>query len=314
MTPPKRSSTNGTTDAAIDRRFANFDKGLDGLKNDLDKRFTELKADITDRRNSTKWLAGFVLTVLLGWLGVGTNYILMMHGDIKALRQSLKDHGLGDVVAGIQSSDPSVARANLTLLSGEIQIAQVNQKRSDPNRLVTLSNAVAKASLVHPALPETWQVAAQLVTFRSASSSTTSTSYDNNCYDAPFTVVNQPDVQHLRPGHTMDDNIVWAKCTIVIDDLDAFNHSQFGQIVLKDIETMKSLGRLEQYLGAHVAFDHVRVIYRGGKPIPAASFTFRNCTFIFEPSSQLPPLRGKELTRQLLTADLTKSEVSFSST
>jgi hypothetical protein len=108
-----------------------------------------------------------VVLLLLGWMGVGTGYLMTMRGDIQAIKQYEKDHG-GEIVKNIESpATKEQLAANLSLVSAQIQVARSENHKPDRKNLAGLQGALQIASREHPDIPEVWQADAQLVSYKS---------------------------------------------------------------------------------------------------------------------------------------------------
>ena len=134
-------------------------------------------AKIDELKNDVLWIriAGGAIFAWLSFITwSGNSSLISLREDIKALKQSAKDHG-AEIVQGIEhpkSTDQLVG--SLMLASGQLQLARSEHRKPDPEKLVSLQNAIVKASRDNPDLPSTWEAAVQLVDYKFQSQSTAS--------------------------------------------------------------------------------------------------------------------------------------------
>jgi hypothetical protein len=174
----------------------------------------------------------------------------------------------------------------------------------DQNKLKNSSQLLSKLISVHPELPEVWQTASELISYRSEPQSTTTIQNLGNCVDRPWTVLTPPPPNPLPPGKLLD-GVMYHDCTLVIDDLPAFMNGPAGRGLL--LAQIKAPGRV--YLS--LILQNVHVVYRGGEILPAFLMIFQNCTFGWDIPRTVPPSNGRHLTSGLLAADLSNFRIQL---
>ena len=102
-----------------------------------------------------------------GWLIYLTFTLNGAVGDLRAVKQSIHDGGLGTIVSQIQNpSSPQQLNAALNFATSQIEVQQANKIKPDPQKLEKLSAAVRSATLKNPDNPTVWQAGARLVNYR----------------------------------------------------------------------------------------------------------------------------------------------------
>jgi hypothetical protein len=149
-----------------------------------------------------------------------------------------------------------------------------------------------------------WQAAFQLVSYRSESSNVVSQNSKQSCFLAGDIAL-----QQLR--NTTDAvvhsgvEIIGGNCTLNLDDVDTFHSSSFSTFY--EEADRRSLGKPRI-----LALYHATIIYSGGTVIPINQIICDACTFEFRAPLHVPPVPGRLLTDQLLTADLNDGPVKLS--
>lgn len=211
-----------------------------------------------------------VIGILLGWLALGTSYIVSMHGDIQAIKQYEKDHG-GEIVYNIEhpkSSEQLVA--NLELAKAQMRAAQQNGQIPDQRKLARLQSAVAVAALEHDDLPEAWSAGAEIVSYRSQAS------HPSPGQLAPCDLTRaEPEIRTIRSADgqvTAFPGVFVSNCSLQLEDMKPIDVSKVGPL---------SVDR-NAVIGVPVFLSNGVVRYHGGNVPSSAGFFFQNCIFEFE--------------------------------
>jgi hypothetical protein len=266
--------------------------------------------EVENRFARTEKLAGAVLLVLLSWMAAGTTFLVSMHGDIQAIKQNAKDHG-GEIVENIANpkGDAQLA-ANLALAGAQIQVARSENRPSDPRKLQQLQSVIAKAAETHPNVPEAWQAAAQLVSYRYQAMDVPLATQLPDCLDTVVPGRNIDRVTQLdgsvvaEPGFTTSQapkwmaHVILANCSLNLDDDGTFSRTSVG----KFFEEVKKHHPNADFFS--IVLSHVRITYSGGKMLPVSEIRYQDCVFEVKQSSGMPSIRSRALTNQLLTANL----------
>jgi hypothetical protein len=114
-------------------------------------------------------ILGIVGLPMLAWLAWLSIMLFSVKGDPQAIKQKIKDGGLGDIVSKLENpSSRQELAANLALVSSQVRLDRAEEKEPDREKMSTLRSAVVKAAAQNPDVPEVWQAASQIVSFRTA--------------------------------------------------------------------------------------------------------------------------------------------------
>lgn len=238
-----------------------------------------------------KWIVGGVAgaTFLLGISALAWCYHL--GNKVAAIEQQLADGGNARIVADLKNpKSQQELQANLSTVIAQVQTARVNGTKPNAKKVEALSGALTHVIQSDPQLPEAWQAAAQLVSFKS---SPQGRPVDTPCFTGgPMQDMNEPPLG----ANNYSLSIIAANC--VADISDAENFSRANGSYIADWEQKLAPRRVSiivRFIGAHI-------IYRGGPLFPnVTGFVFQNCTFdIAVPV--VPPPGGRTVTQQLLEA------------
>ena len=235
-----------------------------------------------------------VVVILVGWLGIGTTYLLSMHGDIQAIKQSLKDNGLGEIVAKLQSpKSPAQLQAALTLTTGQLQTARAEGKKPDAKKLNKLAGAIAGVIYQNRDLPEAWQAASTLVSYRSDQSEPPQA----NCFGQHAVTMLGGRLTEQKTGIVAGyapDVLEYSNCTFLLADVQGFTNSFSGRELQE-----KGNGPSSPVV---ISLMNVHLVYHGGALIPFTTLECKACTYDFDFSTP-PPLPAQKLTHDLLVAN-----------
>lgn len=240
-----------------------------------------------------------VIAAFLGWMG----YITV---SVVAMKQQLADGGNKQLVSELKSpKSPEQLRANLATVVAQVQTARANHAKPNTAKLEALSGAVSQVLKKDDSLPEGWQAAGQLISYRTQVSTSPNLGY---CVSRPWTQTFQTgsddeDASKLPQGAFRVSEIKFHDCTLVLDDVSSFENSDADRWAMR-ATPRKKVVVLELY--------NVHVVYRGGAVVPVDSVLFSDCTFEFQTLSP-PPATGQQLTKSLLAAaDLRSVSVELS--
>ena len=249
---------------------------------------TRLENQIKDAVVSARWFAAF----LVAWLGAGTYFLISAMGDIRAIKQNLRDRG-SEVVNNIEHPRTTdELAANLTLASAQIQLARAEHRKPDSSKLASLQHAIADAASEHTDLPAAWSAAAELISYRSSA-----------LHEFP---------QHLPPCNLVDikpESRTWrlpngvimgttgyylSDCSLRLEDVPPLAVTDAGPFHVKPTDTILLV----------VSLTNGEVIYDGGPIRHEGGFVFENCTFDLR-TDGVPTGAA----RHILTAALTSKDL-----
>jgi hypothetical protein len=220
--------------------------------------------------------------VILGWLAAISVYLALQHGDIQAIKQSINDHGLGQIVTELKApKSRQQLQANLSTVIAQVQTARANGKQPDPKKVTAISEAVSQVTQKDPEVPEAWQAASALVSFRNAIHEPSNSIPCEKPYSVKIVMLGQ----HFDPTGPASDVLQYRDCVMDIGDLTWFE---------KNDPTPHGAQ-------AAISLTNVHVIYRGGPLLPVRYIVFSGCTFEFQINAP-PPQPGRALTQTLLAA------------
>jgi hypothetical protein len=248
----------------------------------------------TDRK--WHWCALTVVAVCgLGWLSWVSLALVSIKGDMQAVKQRIRDGGLGEIVSQLRSPESQdQLRANLSTVVAQIETAKVRGRKADPGKIKALSGAVAQVTRSDPEMQETWQAAAQLINFRVPSTSIPSTP----CFRGPRPADTSPSSPPNSALTVYDITIAVKDCTFNLDDTEDVVKQDEAQI-------SKAASSLSPVVSFRIVFrfQHVHLIYRGGTLPPIVNlYVFRDCTFDWQLPT-VPTASGQKITQQLLEAE-----------
>lgn len=286
----------------------------------FDEALPVAKLDVLENRLATMIkIAAFAVPVLLGWLGVGTYFLFMLHGDIQAIKQNAKDRG-NDIVRNIETPASSAQlAANLALAGAQLQVARSEGRNPDPKKLEALQNAIANASQTHPEIPESWQAAVQLVNYKYRPQSTPALPLQN-CLDMAIPGANVDRLYGLTPGGTAVTDVpgftdaqaphwmshaVLGNCALSLDDDGSFPSSSVGKFFE---EVKKHHPNADQFV---LVLTNAHITYSGGKLLPVSEIQFKDCSFEFRPPTEIPGKGSQLVMSQLLRANVSEGTLQL---
>jgi hypothetical protein len=259
---------------------------IDGIKSEvseLKKDLSSMRADLASMKQSIgtiTTIAKFAAVPLLAW-GTFITYNVITQvasGSTTKIAAELRT-----------PKSPEMLRADLSGLTSQIEAARANGKHPDERKVIALSSAVAQVVHNDPQLPEAWQTAAQLISFRVLPKSAS----PGPC-DIPYGMKAVPLVDHFSASMPVGTELIYHDCVMVLDDVDAFERTSVYQDKMK-------LPREKPFEFHAIYLQNVHVVYRGGHLLPAGRFIFTNCTFDFRIYGPPEP-SGRSLTETLLVA------------
>lgn len=226
----------------------------------------------------------------LVWLGGLSGYLYLQHGDIRAIKQSIADHGLGQIVSDLNApKSPAQLQASLSTVVAQVQTARADGKAPNKEKVAALSSALSDVVQKNPTLPEAWKAASELISYRTSEAIASSSA---QC-DGPESIGSIDPNDHFDPNNITIPVAVYRNCTMDIGDIAGYQNGKLSNAV-------RSIGKKDVYFT--LALDHVHVIYRGGPVIPVALFVFSNCSFDFQLNGPPPP-QGERITKTLLASE-----------
>jgi hypothetical protein len=217
-------------------------------------------ADLTERTASLEahrtwyWKALSCLAVLgFGWLTWASLAIISIKGDMQAIKQKIKDGGLGDIVSELKEPKSNQQlQANLSTVTAQIQTARINGEHPDEKKVEALSGALSQVVRHNPDLPEVWRAASELISYRSLNvplDQRTGVSDVNlpNCTDS---APNPMRVTEVGPGGTIKkiSSPYYENCKLTLDS--AVDDDRINFLVRKGFPGIE--------------FRHCLIVYKGG--------------------------------------------------
>jgi hypothetical protein len=219
-------------------------------------------------------------------------FFFAMYGDIKAIKQNLRDHG-SEIVESIEHSKTTdQLAANLALASAQIRVARVEHREPDSTKLASLQHAIVDAEGEHQDLPAAWSAAAELISYRSSS-----------LHGFPGHLP-QCDLVNLKPESRewrLANGVVMgtagyylSNCSLRLEDVPPLAVTDAGPFHVKSPDTILLV----------VSLTNGEVIYDGGPIRHGGGFVFVNCTFDLR-TEGVPTGAA----RQILAAALTSKDL-----
>jgi len=153
----------------------------------------------------------------------------------------------------------------------------------------TTHNIQTRLLSVSETEPVFWGTASALIDYRSALRVSFLPSDAVNCYS-----IFQKYEPHPPTVNSRRMAIEVGHCTLFIDDVEAFDQSEFG----KHFHAEVAEGVTDIMV---LVLNNVHIVYRGGKTIPYSAIHCDNCTYSFQ-APIAPPSQGKALIRGALLA------------
>ena len=292
-----------------------LDVCYDGVENDLSEFFcleeemaTQLEriaALETDKK--WHWIALVAIAVLgLGWLSWVSMSLISAGNDLRSIKQKVAD-GLGPITSAIQNpSSPQQLAANLSFVASTIRVKRAEGKQPDQGRINSLSSAVQLVAKENPQVPEVWQAAFQLVSFRSESLKSSLPSKLVDCTTDPGVLIeinNTLDASMPISGHYFAD---LHDCILKLDDDGTFWNSPLYQFFQEAQKRRPGNGNL-------IRLTRGIITYSGGNMIPITQLKFLDCVFDFNSPKDIPPNPGRSLASQLLVANIENGSIKLPS-
>jgi hypothetical protein len=261
-----------------------------------EKSLAEVKAKIAEikgRRSAYKIAGGIGSAVLLSWLAWMSITLIAAKGDILAMKQRVKDFGLGDAVSSLSApASPDSLKRDLRLVSAKASVAALEGGAGvdvKSKKFTALSKAVAGVTSREPSNADAWQAASQLINLKSVVSSPEDRQSISCFAQHPATV----DGNSVGGVFVVETTL--RDCILKLDDLTGWAGSPLEMTLRHSIVVPHEEFKLN--------LVGVRILYSGGPVIPVRSFTCVDCSFRIE-SPGPPPQKGAELIQNLLVADL----------
>jgi hypothetical protein len=260
------------------------DRESDGEMATQPERLAALETNV----KAIKGIAFILVPLILGWAAYMTVNVISM-------KQALVDGGYAKLVAQLEKpASTEQLRANLSTVVAQVQTARVNATRPNLKKVKALSDAVSNVVTNQPTLPEAWQAAAQLISYRSDSAGLLPDAH------APCGESNNPGGIHVHftggpPGADMVGSIVLSNCTLDLDRATSVWASLSSQVEAKTLNG-------ETITDWHLFLHNVIVHYSGGPLLYVGQITCDHCVFDFRFQIAPPPI-GRRMTETLLASN-----------
>jgi hypothetical protein len=197
---------------------------------------------------------------------------------------------------------PSMIRPLETL-----DMLNANRVKAKADDLAPAMDATRKLIRADADVPEVWQAAFSLVSYRFAIQADFSKEEMPDCLSKGENAIrrlrNTPDWYLLGSGNPI--RLAGSHCVLDLGDVDSFNKGDFRRFFEEAKKRNPGNPRI-------LALSHARIVYSGGNIIPIDQITCDDCTFELRAPHQAPPPAGRSLTDQLLMADLDTGKVHLS--
>ena len=231
-------------------------------------------------------------------MGALTVWFFAMNSKLSTIGQKIEDQTGTKIVESLnapQSQEHLVA--SLTQVTANVRAAQAQGGTPSQAKALQLGKALDGVIQREPGLPEAWQAATTLVSYRASSPPNL-----GNCLTRPWTVIPLSTGKvdgPIKIGYLFQ----FHDCTLDLSDSEAFLRSE----AYKGFQAAEA-----REPGTYIQFfdmERVHLVYSGGSLFLSDSAVFRNCTFELRVGgSPPPPIR--EITRKLLVArDYRKIEI-----
>jgi len=232
-----------------------------------------------------------VATIGCTWLSWTSITLFSIKADLQAIKQKMKDGGLGEIVAELKSpSSSEQLKANLLTVTAQMQMARVNGEKPDKKKVQALSNAISGVVQKEPQVAEAWRAAAELITFRSSQEQRSDLKI---CGDpgtgSAFMEAKEAWLAEPDPKPPVFVGMEFHDCRIDLDNPVRTD----GRNIFADITHFN-------HVDSRVLFRNAVITYRGGV-IPIRYLAFKNCVYDFYLNAP-PPSPGAAMTRTLLAA------------
>jgi hypothetical protein len=251
----------------------------------LSDRITALEVKLKAIEKYSKWALGILVPSLLGWVWFITSNVI-------AMKQQLADGGNTKLVAELKEpKSPDQLRASLNTVIAQVQTAQAAGKMPDANKAQALSTAISQVVQKNPQLPEAWNAAAELVSYK------TLILHPKRAHLAPCIVENAKPELKAVPGMmgTQYAGYFFSNCSLNLETI--------PPPTLRKGDIPKDFPIQGANITIPVILTDGEVIYEGGAIAPDASFLFENCAFYIKPDGD-PSAPEKSILRAALENDL----------
>jgi len=245
----------------------------------------ERTASLETTASIAKWVLGIFIPLVFGWGAFITINVI-------AMKQQLADGGNTKLVTELKApKSPQQLQANLTTVVAQIQTDRVNGTRPNLTKVAALSGALSQVVKDNPQMPEAWQAATLLVSYRSPQPIAS----QKDCFNHSVQTIAAGQISNNTTGavYTYSGTLVYTDCTFVLSDVNAFKNSAD----VKDL-IANSVGAA---FPVNIQLIHAHLVYRGGEVIPFLTLQCTACTYDFEYPAT-PPSPVQKLTRALLLA------------
>jgi hypothetical protein len=266
----------------------------------------ERVATLESSMRSIKLMIGVLVPALLFWGWYITT-------NVVAMKQSLADGGNTKLVTELKApKSREQLQASLSTVIAQVQTARANGTKPDEKKVNALSAAMYQVVQQHRELPETWQAASQLVSFRTVS-------FNISPNLPPCDTVHTRPIEKWRAvtqgNWVMEAGYFYSHCKLDLSTLPPQNVKGTYKLNFVD-DGSSAIDHTEHIVNLHVMSgdDYAQlpiyvndglIVFTGSQiPFGNELFVFTNCRF--ELSVQSVPNKPLE---ELLTAGLKQPDL-----
>lgn len=198
--------------------------------------------------------------------------------NVISMKQALIDKDTKLVAQLKNPESKQQLQANLAVVDAQIQTARLEGKKPDIRKLDLLALSLSSVIQKNPDLPQAWQTAAQLVSYRETGGNSRAA-----CGEPELKLHLVGD--HFSPNMPTIPEFAYKNCTLDLENILTFDSGKTWPYPESVVVTL----------------ENVHVLYQGGNIPHVATILLKNCTFDMNINSTPTP-KGRNLTQGLLTA------------
>jgi hypothetical protein len=251
------------------------------------KAFDDLLRDVIEIRASlkmVKWIVGLGAPTVLAAAFTAIGWCVHLSTKVAVIESG----GDTRLVTKIETSrSPQQLQAGLTTVLAQVQTAEAEGKKPDPDKLRIISKAVGKAVSANPAVVDGWRTAAALINYEYSPLSEKLP----DCVDATPTQLSWVPLHPEKAGTPPPHQFTVANCQLNLDD--PLPASKFSPIGAPNTFTIVCQACLVTYSGGAIPLTG----------IPGyINLIFSGCRFSISAPKEPPPA-GKSFMEAVLARD-----------
>jgi hypothetical protein len=200
-------------------------------------------------------------------------------------------------------------RANLSMVTPQVETARANGIKPNTKKAKALSDALSLVIKRDPDIPQVWQAASELISYRYSFSEGVELPPEiarmfgspvpnsGNCFEQQRKLLIPPPAA----GPPLLNILTWNDCTLRLDDIEGYENSLAVQL---------SKQHNASPVPIRLALVRVKIVYHGGPIIPIVGMQTFGCEFEFEVPT-VPPVRARQLLEAILAEDSTNPNIAI---